>query len=264
MGCSSSRKISKDFKKSSETNNYFRGLVVYDPETDEVLINENGNKYFTPASNTKLFTFYAAYNTLNDSVTAFKYKETKDSLIIVGAADPSFMTDLDNDRGLKFLRNNEKNIYLADKNINDAPYGSGWAWDDYVYSYMPENNLFPIQSNLVSISKKGNALEVMPSYFEDKIIITDSLEKRRDISSNTFYVNNNELLDKKKIPFQTNNQLVADILTRELDKKVTLIKYERLDDLKEFKSMAYDSLIYEDVGRYRQFYCRTAVAASWE
>ena len=240
--CSSAKKISRDFQDTSETNDFFRGLVVYDPETNKVLINQNGNKYFTPASNTKLFTFYTAYRSLQDSVTAFKYKETRDSLIILGTADPSFTADFKESKALEFLKKNERNIYLVDKNIDDAPYGSGWAWDDYSYSYMPENNLFPIQSNLVSISKKGNGLDVVPGYFEDKIIITDSLTSRREPFENIFYVDKEENLENRQIPFKTNNQLVADILTKELDKKVTLIEYKETRDFSELKSVAYDSL----------------------
>ena len=243
--CSTSKKIAKDFTKTSAENNYFRGLVVYNPATDKVLINENGNKYFTPVSNTKLFTFYTAYRTFKDSVTALKYKRTTDSLIVLGTADPSLEYIFEGNKTLEFLRNSKQEVFLVDATISDDKYGDGWSWDDYPYYYMPERNLFPIYGNVVNISKNGSDLSVTPRFFEKNFTINDSITKRREIGGNNFHVLNKEEIKERKIPFQTSNQLVADLLSKEIDKKVVLIKYNNTSDFRELKSVKYDSLYTE-------------------
>lgn len=243
--CSTSKKISKDFAKASEENNYFRSLVVYNVETDKVLINENGNKYFTPASNTKLFTFFTAYRTFKDSVTGLKYKRTTDSLIVLGTADPSLEYIFEGNKTLEFLKSSKQEVFLVDATISDDKYGDGWSWDDYPYYYMPERNLFPIYGNVVNISKKGSDLTITPTFFKKNFIISDSIVKRREISENNFHVLNKEEIKERKVPFQTSNQLVADLLSKEIDKKVVLIKYSNKDDFQELKSVKYDSLYTE-------------------
>ena len=243
--CSTSKKISKDFAKISEENNYFRGLVVFNPEKNKTLIKVNGNKYFTPASNTKLFTFYTAYKTFKDSVTALKYKRTKDSLIILGTADPSLEYIFEENKTLEFLKSNDQEVFLVDAHINDTKYGDGWSWDDYAYYYMPERNLFPIYGNVINISKNGNDLKIIPGFFEQNFSVGDTKGIRRDISTNNFYVRTDEEIKERKIPFQTSNQLVADLLSKETGKKVVLIKYKNTTDFQELKSVRYDSLYKE-------------------
>jgi D-alanyl-D-alanine carboxypeptidase/D-alanyl-D-alanine-endopeptidase (penicillin-binding protein 4) len=66
--CSTTKKIEKNISEQNEKETFFRGLVVFDPALNKELINFNGEKYFTPASNTKLFTFYPTYKTFKDSV----------------------------------------------------------------------------------------------------------------------------------------------------------------------------------------------------
>ncbi len=243
--CSTSKKISKDFTNSSAENNYFRGLVVYNPETDKVLINENGNKYFTPASNTKLFTFYTAYKTFKDSVVALKYKKTKDSLIIIGTADPSLEYVFEGNQSLSFLKKAKQEIFLVDVNISDEKYGDGWSWDDYPYYYMPEKNIFPIYGNVITLSKIGGEITVAPTFFEQYFSVVDTIKMRRDVNANKFYILDQEEIEDRKIPFRTSNQLVADLLSKEIDKKVVLIKYKNTKDFQELKSVKYDSLYKE-------------------
>ncbi|MDH3321352.1 MAG: D-alanyl-D-alanine carboxypeptidase, partial [Flavobacteriaceae bacterium] len=60
VSCSTTKQLEHDLEQQSDINNYFRGFVVYDTKTNKEIINYNGAKYFTPASNTKLFTFYTA------------------------------------------------------------------------------------------------------------------------------------------------------------------------------------------------------------
>lgn len=240
--CSSAKRINKDLVEESKTNTFFKGLVVYNPKTDKVLMNYNGNKYFTPASNTKLFTFYAAYRSLPDSVTGLKYALHQDSLIIKGTADPSFLYGFEESKTLDFLKSKSENIYLIDESIAENSLGFGWAWDDYGYYYMPEKSLFPIYGNLIKLTKKGNVIAVKPSFFQNNIKVDDSIFIRRDVFENNFYVQNSTEVTDREIPFKTSNQLVADLLSKELQKKVTLIQPDKQNDFKEFKSVAYDSL----------------------
>ncbi len=65
--CSVSKKMQKDLQKFSGEAPYFKGITVLNAETGKLLVDFNGNKYFTPASNVKLFTLYTAWKTLEDS-----------------------------------------------------------------------------------------------------------------------------------------------------------------------------------------------------
>jgi len=242
ISCSTTEKIEHDFKKQADTNNYFRGFVVYNTKTDKEILNYNGSKYFTPASNTKLFTFYTAYRTFKDSVTGFEYETKEDSLIIKGTADPSFLYGFEENRVLEFLKNASQNVYLINNKIDETPYGDGWSWDDYAYYYMPEKSLFPIYGNILKVSKTADSIMVSPIFFKENFKIDDDKESRRDVNANNFYIKSSDELDEKEIPFKTTNQLVADLLTDELGDKVTLVPNKDSYNFKEFKSVHYDSL----------------------
>lgn len=242
FSCSITKQIEHDLANQSDINNYFRGLVVYNTKTNKEIINFNGAKYFTPASNTKLFTFYSAYKTFKDSVTGFEYEIKKDSLIIRGTADPSFLYGFDESKSLDFLKSAEQNIYLINEDISEKIYGPGWAWDDYPYYYMPEKSLFPIYGNIVELNKKGNNISIKPKFFEGDIELNNSKKNVRDNFSNTFYINSDKDIHEKNIPFKTSNQLVADLLGDEIGKKITLIPNKKTYKFNSFKSVKYDSL----------------------
>src|SRR6202000_2492504 len=67
------RKIKKLFKHSSVVNDHFTGFVLYDMDEKRMVYELNDDKYFTPASNTKLFTFYTCLKILGDSIPTLKY-----------------------------------------------------------------------------------------------------------------------------------------------------------------------------------------------
>src|SRR6476469_5817296 len=50
------------------------GISIYDPAEKKYLYNYNGDKYFTPASNTKIITCYAAMKHFGDSIVGMRYK----------------------------------------------------------------------------------------------------------------------------------------------------------------------------------------------
>jgi D-alanyl-D-alanine carboxypeptidase/D-alanyl-D-alanine-endopeptidase (penicillin-binding protein 4) len=62
--CSMQKKIAKAANLDILTNADFApahvGISLYDPSTQQYLYNYQGDKFFVPASNTKLFACYAA------------------------------------------------------------------------------------------------------------------------------------------------------------------------------------------------------------
>jgi len=241
ISCGTTHKIKRNFKNSYKEISYFKGFVLYNPKTKKEIINYNGEKYFTPASNTKLFTFYTAYKTLKDSVSSLAYHKTQDSLIIKGTADPSLLYGFDSSKIIDFLKNEADSIYLLDEYINEAPYGSGWAWDDYQYYYMPEKNLFPIYGNIVKFSIIDSLINVNPTYFKQKIKVLDSTAITRELSKNIFYI---EKKDKQEneVPFITSNLLVAKLLGEVIQKNITVIPTSKKYNFKILKGDSYNNL----------------------
>ncbi|AMC10325.1 hypothetical protein Lupro_03235 [Lutibacter profundi] len=219
--CGTTHKIKRNFKKDNKVTSFFKGFVLYNPKTKKEIINYNGAKYFTPASNIKLFTFYTAYKTLKDSVSSLAYYKTQDSLIIKGTADPSLLYGFDSSKIINFFKNETDSIYLLDEYIDEAPYGSGWAWDDFQYYYMPEKNLFPIYGNIVTFSL-ADSLQVNPSFFKQQIKVLDSTNSIRELSKNIFYVEKGNT-QENEVPFITSNQLTAKLLGEFIQKNITVI-----------------------------------------
>src|SRR5258707_13715386 len=59
------------------------GICLYDPVKAVYLYEQQSNKYFIPASNTKLFSLYAGLKYLGDSLVGLRYKETDTALVLV-------------------------------------------------------------------------------------------------------------------------------------------------------------------------------------
>lgn len=116
-GCSVSKQIQRFAKKDVLNNPAFlpahTGISIYDPSTGKYLYNYQGDKYFVPASNTKLVTCYAAMKYLGDSLTGLRYVEKDNEITIYGAGDPTFLhPDFPQQRVYDFLKNMDKPIVL--------------------------------------------------------------------------------------------------------------------------------------------------------
>src|SRR4051812_21906913 len=81
------RRLSNVFRSTEEQFNDHTGFLLFDPSTKKELFSFNADKYFTPASNTKIFTFYAALKILDDSIPALRFTTNNDSLIFWGTGD---------------------------------------------------------------------------------------------------------------------------------------------------------------------------------
>ncbi|MDG1276100.1 MAG: D-alanyl-D-alanine carboxypeptidase [Algoriphagus sp.] len=250
------QKINKSFTKTDVFEQGHLGFMLLDPDKGKVLVDINSDKYFIPASNTKLFTFYTAYTVLGDElVNGLNYLERGDSLIFWGTGDPSFLhPDLRNEVALDFLKNSGKQLFLLDNFEQVAAFGPGWSWDWYNYYFATERSAFPIYGNVVRFDKKeeNSIFEIIPSRFKNRL----KAEKpenwkgynfRRDRFDNLFTY---QIPDKWEgtfetdIPFVTSAELASLMLSEELEKKVTLIHNQNYfnSDPKKLQTAPADSI----------------------
>lgn len=212
--------------------NHHTGFVLYNPEKRKTLINYQGDRYFTPASNTKVLTFYTALQILGDSIPALQYIIKGDSLIFRGTGDPSLLysATYHSSQIYDFLRLFEGELYLADNPLYTTPYGPGWAWSDYQYSYSVERSAFPLYGNYFVFERtpSGKA-NVVPAYFKKFFRLTDSLERTqvvRDFGTNRLdYAPARSTTQPEtwEIPYRPTPVITADLLTDTLKKRVALL-----------------------------------------
>lgn len=221
----------------------FTGFYLYDPITKEEIYNYNGNKFFIPASNTKIFTLYTAMKMLNDSIPAFKYQLIGDELHIEGTGDPTFLhPKYKNTRALDFLKNNGSKIVFHWNNFDEESFLPGWTWDDFRKDYAPERSQFPIHENLVSISKNGSSIKTFPTYFEELTEIKEMPEPR-NFYDNKFYISNKKRTEK--VPFIVNEMVIEKSLSQILGKPVDMVKTPIVNNPKVFYSQKSDDVYRE-------------------
>ena len=231
------------------------GISIYDPVEKKYLYNYQSAKYFVPASNTKLFSFYAALKNLKDSLVAFEYATQDDNIAIRFTGDPTFLhPDFKQQRAYNFLQLNAPNITLITPRWNAASFGNGWAWNDYDANYMPERSAMPIYGNLVRFEKKGNGLKVIPKLFKDSLYIFANMMEgnyliNRDKNDNRFeVVKSNRKFTSTQIPFtvkksieEVSFNLLEDTLNRVLHFATELINKNA--NWKKYYSQPTDSML---------------------
>src|SRR5436190_13288441 len=109
VSCGVTKQISKSAEQSvindSSLVNAHIGISIYEPKIGKYWYNYNGEKYFVPASNTKIPTCYAAMKYLGDSLVGFRYSVHNDEISILPTGDPSFLhTDYNSAPAINFLK----------------------------------------------------------------------------------------------------------------------------------------------------------------
>ena len=165
MSCSTtaqlSSKTTQTFLADTAIQGALMGISIFEPATNKYHFKHNAEKYFTPASNTKLFSMFAGLTFLGEKLPGLRYQQTDTAIFIYPTADPSFLwSEYDKQPVYDFLKDKE-NIILVTPNFNDhlAP---GWSWGDYKDYYMAQRSEFPIYGNIVTVNKKNNNLTVSP------------------------------------------------------------------------------------------------------
>lgn len=161
--------ILKDLKELDGFKQSYVGFALYDPATGKTLACQNDSKYMTPASNTKLFTFYAGIKFLGKAVPALQYQIKGDSLIFWGTGNPLFLHPAVEDKAaLDFLSARSEKLFYWKRPIIDDRFGPGWGWDDYNGYYSAEKAVFPIYGNSITtlLNRTKKNIVVEPDYFK--------------------------------------------------------------------------------------------------
>lgn len=237
LSCKTTQNISKGsaYDKMLDTSNVFSqsmtGLALYDLSEQKTIFERNSNRYFTPASNTKLFTFYACLKTLGDSIPALRYEIKSDSLIFWGTGDPTFFhPDLTSTTTFDFLKSYKrtKRLYFSDGNFTNPYFGSGWAWDDYNSYYTVEMSPMPMYGNIVRTKIENGEVKPQPSIFDNSFYKKDTgSEIERIVADNQFLLPKSLLAKpnyQQDIPYKTSTGLTQQLLIDTLRRNVSLLK----------------------------------------
>jgi len=290
VACSPSKNIGKSAKQNVIDNdalsNAHVGISIYEPATGKYLYNYQGDKYFVPASNTKIPTCYAAMKYLGDSLVGAMVEEKWNGIYLYGTGDPTFL-----DQEFKFqpvwsyLQSKKgTSITLIRKFTpsNNASqlipvYGSGWSWNDYDEDYMAERSFFPMYGNVARFFGDANKqLQVIPGYFKRKLTVSanDStpLRIKRELNENAFVASGNISTGSRiAIPFKTGSDF--GISTRYIPNTVdsllsdtlkVIVKYAEAGlpefiDFKKIHSQPTDSLLKPMMHRSDNFFAEQSL-----
>ncbi len=229
-GCSPALQIKKEIRKAEAAQQDHIGFLLYDPVSKKKIVQHNDARYFTPASNTKIFTLYASIRLLGDSLAAIEYVQRNDSTIFWGLGDPSFLNPLshNNPRVFSFLQNARGTLVFSAANFRTTGLGNGWSWDDYNYSYSAERTPFPINGNLITVKKTEQGLRTEPKFFEEHLVSLNEgkeyEEVVRDIDDNQLvHYPGQKQMKQQEIPFHFSGDLLADLLTDTLKRQVEFV-----------------------------------------
>ena len=274
--CSVSKQISKEANtillKDTAIRTGHIGISIYEPATNKYWFNYNADKYFIPASNTKLFTLYAGMKYLGDSLVGLRYDVIQDSILsIQPTGDPSFLNrEFPNQPAFNLIKQ-FKHVELYYKmQYADPKYGFGWSWDDHLNDFMPLASQFPMYGNMASFSIKDDTFNIFPSglkrnfssYLPKK---TSGFEVRRNFASNDFW--GFEGANKEqKIPFYGLISTTVNLLADTSKSEVKWIAFNfGIYNYKSIHSQPSDSLFKPMMHRSDNFFAeQTLLMASNE
>lgn len=225
-------KIKRLFKKSAVLARHHVGFALYDLEKQKMIYGHQQDKYFTPASNTKLFTFYVGLKMLKDSIPGLQYVEKGDSLIFWGTGDPTLLhPDYKTQPVIQKLQASAKQLFYSPGRFTGDFYGTGWAYDDYNEYYQPDMAELPVMGNVIRFkSLNGQLASNLKSRFftlkPDSLRTQGKFSLRRDLTSNTFLSSMAPLSAtySQEVPFKYSTDLSLAILSDSLKKPVALLQ----------------------------------------
>lgn len=227
----------------------FTGFVLYDPQKAETIFESNADQHFTPASNTKILTLFAATKIIGDSIPLFQYQRSGDSLIFWGTGYPGFIhPELPRDTVIQsFLSDRAEQLFYYEDHFQDYAFGPGWAWDDYPYAFQVEKSAFPIHGNFIRLkgNVSGPGFTIAPGLFYANLKNEPDHKKlkiTRNLVDNTITMKGKLKVDQAiDIPYKNSTKLSTSLLTSVLNKRVWLI--EKLPPTFAEKKIVYGNSI---------------------
>ncbi len=226
----------RNFKSAEEvaiwlfdTSGVHSGLYVVDADrpSSKPLIDYQSKSLFTPASNTKILTLYAALKFLPDELSGLKFLVRGDTTFIKGTGDPGFLDRrFDSHRVQEFLSDKENLIFVSDWH-SDLRWGAGWSWDDYPYYYSAQLSPFPVYGNMARAWCEEGQWKLFPSSFvRNRVHIPDHPAVRRQENTNIFQMNLARCVENPiRVPFVWNQQVMVDLLRDTLHKPVSWLSH---------------------------------------
>src|SRR5437588_1220955 len=153
----------------------FFAVKVVSLDTNQIIYEQNANKFVRPASNMKLYTVATAFDRLTPDyhfVTSVYTNgrpedgKIKGDLIVYGRGDPSIAARFNNGDYFKGINDLADRIVAAgvkrvkgdlvgdESYFNGAPVGSGWEWEDLTWSYGAELSALTINDNAIDLTVK--------------------------------------------------------------------------------------------------------------
>ncbi|MFY8005507.1 MAG: D-alanyl-D-alanine carboxypeptidase, partial [Chitinophagaceae bacterium] len=212
------KQLADSFLQTNILQNAHVGISIFDADNQTFLFEYQADKNFIPASNTKIFSCYAALSFLGDSTCTFYYQILPNGkTLLVPAGDPTFLHPQFTN-GSAELQLKNKEVVIANRHWQSNSLGRGWAWDDYNADYMAERSMMPINGNVLNFTKKGTKLQIQPPIAIN--LSTDSLFANailsRNIGDNTFYWEKSaETWKELSLPFYTIDTLFLNKLWKQ-------------------------------------------------
>lgn len=234
------------------------GIGLYNYKTSTYVLQNQSNKYFVPASNTKIISCYAGLKYLGDSLLAFEYEEKPTELLVKGVGNPTLLhPDFKEQKAVEWLKSHSAKKIGLINTFQTTGLGSGWSWDDYQETYMAERSFLPLYGNMVFFEVKNNAMVITPNYFSKAITNTFessdgnlNFDVNRSLGKNEFAIIPGKNKNPKELNFATfaniptqSSQLVANLLADTLQKMVYATNSSNLINPKKIYSGSTDSML---------------------
>ncbi len=242
QACSLPTKVTRELRRAERDLHHHIGFYLWDDVRQKPVMGYKEDKYFTPASNTKILTLFAAKKILGDSLTAFRYQHRADSVLIWGSGDPSFLYPPvhQNKNVFHWLRTTPGKLIFSDDHFFSERFGAGWAWSDFAYDYSPEKSPLPVYGNLIAVevAKEIRTVPKVPVSVHPRLPepvtrleYENELQVRADSSSRGIW----------NVPFRYSPQFLATVLKDTLQRPVSVARIPLPRDAQIMKSIPADS-----------------------